>query len=136
VNKNAFTSLHLYKFCKFIYTHRPFVERISQRTNVDVFTKYSKFVTSYPKDILGHSINSRYVAVNLMNHHTVEVRIFQSTLNINYFMKNIEFCDSLYYFTKNNSAQNNDLGKYKKFVKEYESTYPNLYNFISGLQNL
>ena len=48
--------------------------------------------------------SERYVAINLKNSQTIEIRIFRGTLNFNSFMKNIEFAHALFMYTKENKT--------------------------------
>jgi hypothetical protein len=72
--------------------------------------------------------NKRYVAVNLQNSHTVEIRIFRGTLNYMSFLKNIEFCYALFNFTRDSKettvdafkdyvSMSNEYAMLKKFIK-------------------
>ena len=76
--------------------------------------------------------SERYVAVNLRNNATIEIRIFRGTLNFNSFMKNIEFAHSVFMYTKENNEIS--LNGFKEYLK-YSKDYSNLKKFIS-LKNL
>ena len=41
-------------------------------------------------------------------------------------MKNVEYCKSLYEYSKIGK----DLKEYKKYIKDFNILYPNLYNFL------
>ncbi len=60
-------------------------------TNSDETEQFEKIVINN---------DDRYSAVNWRNKNTVELRMFQSTLNTNTFLANIEFAHALYNFSK------------------------------------
>lgn len=139
LSKNHFTSLHLYKFLKFIYNNKNFVSNISPRTNKIYSEQYSSYVPqdkiiNLSKIKIHNSSNSlRHRAVNLSNPDTVEIRVFNSTLNPKKIYKIIEFCVSLFYFTKNCSLNKNTSDEFIKFIKIHNKKYPNLFEFIRSL---
>lgn len=136
ITKDVFTTWQLYRFLKFFKENKPFVLDVSQRklgnlekwANIDDNSEFSEYeIRSKAKS---KSTNGeRYVAVNLSNYKTVEIRIFRGTLNFESFMKNIEFVYSLFEFTKIANTNTVSLSEYKKFVFASKD-YKNLTNFI------
>jgi hypothetical protein len=72
----------------------------------------------------------RHVSTNLSQASTVEVRIFSGLFDLDTFMKNIEFCISLFEFTRENSLRDINIRQYKKYVKGKQKTFKYLYKFL------
>jgi hypothetical protein len=136
LSKNAFESSHLYKFLKMIYENKEFSILISERSNLEKINKYTNYNPCMSLQKLSiiksnpHTTEDRHRAVNLSCPNTVEVRIFRGTLEYGRFMKNIEYCKSLYEFTLINSLINTNVKKYKEFIINNQRMYRNLYNFL------
>jgi|GEM_PF-5145120 len=136
ISKNNFTTWHLYRFLKFFVENKEFIVAISQRkmeklkkwANIEDDNDTSLIYKAKKKD--GNS--ERYVAINLKNSQTIEIRIFRGTLNINSFMKNIEFAHALFMYTKENKDVT--LDGFKLYI-ESSCDYSNLKKFIN-LKNI
>lgn len=136
ISKNNFTTWHLYRFLKFFVENKEFITSISQRkieklkkwANIEDDNDTSLIYKAKKKD----GNNERYVAINLKNSQTIEIRIFRGTLNFNSFMKNIEFAHSLFMYTKEN--KDISLEGFKSYI-ESSCDYCNLKKFIN-LKNL
>jgi hypothetical protein len=136
LSKKNFGAWHLYRFLKFFQENKEFIIAISQRkidnlkrwANLEDETNDSLIYKAKRKD----GNNSRYVAINLCNSQTIELRIFRGTLNENSFFKNIEFAHSVYLFSRDFNDMN--LSNYKKFIYD-NSEYSHLSKFIK-LKNL
>jgi hypothetical protein len=147
MSRAAFTKLHLYKFARFIYGHKAFMECIAQRKA----THYARFDTrntALAAIICGvqNMAGGRYCALNTENRTTVELRVFKGTLNQGSFWKNLEFCKALYEFTKEapllwfkvdkkttNWDQRNYgrvLCKFLEYIASRQVEYPNLYAYL------
>ena len=101
MSKDAFTSFHLMRFLHFVYNNQYFVEFIAQRRS----TSYANFSNYEKNTIVRHakekySSNGRFVAVNLENSDTIELRVFKGNLEPFRILKNIEFAQALYEYTK------------------------------------
>lgn len=101
MSKDAFTSFHLMRFLHFIYNNQHFVEFIAQRRS----TSYANFSTSEKNSVVSnaktkYSRAGRFVAVNLENAATIELRVFKGNLEPFRILKNIEFAQALYEYTK------------------------------------
>jgi hypothetical protein len=136
LTKKCFSTWHLYRFLKFFVENKEFIVAISQR-KLDKLKKWANIEDDNDNELIykakKKSGNSeRYVAVNLRNNATVEIRIFRGTLNFNSFMKNIEFTHAVFMYTKENSEIT--LKGFKEYI-EYSKDYTNLKKFIS-LKNL
>jgi hypothetical protein len=136
ISKANFTTWHLYRFLKFFVENKEFIVSISQRkmeklkkwANIEDDSDSSLIYKAKKKD----GNNERYVAINLKNTATIEIRIFRGTLNINSFMKNIEFAHALFMYTKENKDVT--LEGFKMYL-ETTCDYSNLKKFIN-LKNL
>jgi hypothetical protein len=136
ISKANFTTWHLYRFLKFFVENKEFIVSISQRkmeklqkwANIEDENDSSLIYKAKKKD----GNEKRYVAINLQNKATIEIRIFRGTLNLNSFMKNIEFAHSLFMYTKEN--KDISLDGFKMYL-ESSCDYSNLKKFIN-LKNL
>ena len=136
ITKKAFTTWQLYRFLKFFVENKEFIIGISQRkgdklekwANIEDNTNSELIYKAKKKD--GNT--ARYVAVNLQNYSTIEIRIFRGTLNPQSFYKNIEFVYSLFMYTKENNEIS--LEGYKSYISN-SCDYSNLKKFIK-LKNL
>ena len=136
ISKKAFGTWQLYKFMKFFAENVPFIVAISQR-KMDKLVQWANIEDNDDNALMykakkkeGNS--ARYVAINLQNYSTIEVRIFRGTLNFQSFMKNIEFVHALYMFTKECKIITLDL--FKEYIAN-SCEYSNLKKFIK-LKNL
>lgn len=136
ISKSSFTTWHLYRFMKFFVENKEFIISISQR-NIDKLKRWANIEDNSNDELIykakkkdGNS--ARYVAINLQNNKTIEVRIFRGTLNFNSFMKNIEFIHSLFMYTKDSNEIT--LNGYKQYI-DSSCEYSNLKKFIN-LKNL
>ena len=93
---------HQNSLSAFVHGNHEFIGRIARRKS----NHYSKLqhVDRQMKDdsVSRYLVNNgdRYQAVNWQNKNTLEIRIFQSNLNTEEFLSNIEFCRALYMFTQ------------------------------------
>lgn len=143
MSKKAFTTYHLYKFIDFINipTNITFINKIAGR-DIRETTYCSPFIkpdfskkdnTKTLAEIAKRKNNcdfSRYTAVNLSKENTVEVRIFNGTMEPQIFFSYIEFLYSLFLFTKENSLHDCTVKNYKTFIKGQRKLYTNIYNRI------
>ena len=142
ISKNAFTTWHLYRFMKFFVDNSDFVTKISQRKieNLDRWAALtddpSESHKEFTDDVLMYKAkkkrgnDKRYLAVNLRNEKSVEIRIFRGTLNDSSFFKNIEFVQALYDYTKSISESDMSLQSFFTFLRD-NNEYPYLRKFIA-----
>ena len=142
ISKNAFTTWHLYRFMKFFVDNSDFVTKISQR-KVDNLDKWAALTDNpreggkeYTQESLMYKAKKkrgnikRYLAVNLQNDNSVEIRIFRGTLNDSSFFKNIEFVQALFDYTKSIAETDMSLKSFLSFIKD-NNEYPYLRKFIA-----
>lgn len=134
ISKNNFSTWHLFRFMQFFQQNKDFIIKLSQRelSNLDRWAALSDesnkqiiYKTKCAKK--NKDSFSRYSAINLNNSHTIEIRIFRGTLAAGSFFKNIEFCRSLFEFTRDNNEI--ELSKYKQYVNS-KNEFKNLAKFI------
>lgn len=142
ISKNAFTTWHLFRFMKFFVDNSDFVTKISQRKveNLDRWAALtdnpSESGKEYTDDVLMYKAkkkrgnSKRYLAVNLQNDKSVEIRIFRGTLNDSSFFKNIEFVQATFDYTKSISETDMSLQSFFNFLRD-NNEYPYLRKFIA-----
>lgn len=135
INRSALTELVLAKLLFFInaYTHRDFITCIAQRdfaNNSYCGTDHEKSHASMAKTLKIGKNSCRYVAVNLTNARTVEIRIFAANLRIERVMKNLEFVDALIHYCIETSVAEINVSTFKTWTINHKPTYPNLINFL------
>lgn len=120
-------SLHLGKMLVFMNNpeHRQEIVAIAGRQS-----HWGKFGQKNLKDGLAREYTDRYSAVNTNNQNTLEIRIFRSTTSPAGFMRNLEFCHAMFYFTRDSSARELGWAAFVAYVKENRGTYPALTEFI------
>ena len=136
ISKKSFNTWHLYRFLKFFVENKEFIVAISQR-KIEKLKKWANIEDDNDSSLIykakkKEGNNERYVAINLKNSQTIEIRIFRGTLNSNSFMKNIEFAYALFMYTKEN--KDITLDGFKIYI-ESSCDYSNLKKFIN-LKNL
>ena len=142
ISKNAFTTWHLYRFMKFFVDNSDFVTKISQR-KIEKLDEWAALTDNpsesrkeYSNDALMYKAKKkcgngkRYLAVNLQNEKSVEIRIFRGTLNDSSFFKNIEFVQATFDYTKSISETDMSLQSFLSFIKD-NNEYPYLRKFIA-----
>jgi hypothetical protein len=149
IDRKAFTKEHLNKFTWFFINpaNYDFLYEISERPNKNDFMRWAP--TPYSHGF--HSSNSKLHslkhaidingglrgAINYKRDVTVEVRIFKGVVSYATILKNLEFVDSLYYFTLETPALHNTLTNYLAWLDAQPSNrYKLLREFISQLKNL
>ncbi len=134
LSRNMFTDFHVVKFLKFIYhMDRDFIRLISQRTQGSLNQWGNLGNRENVIDWAKRKYNShgdRYTAVNMENSGSYELRIFRGSLRKDRFLKNIEFCESTYNFTRTASDRNITKANYISYLKEHEKSYKNLVAFL------
>lgn len=132
VSRNAFlNNNHLRKFLYFFNKkdNRNFILKISQRRESNLM-RWADFGKNEYYQNLSNLIDKslgRYTAINLSNEDTVEIRIFNSNLREARILKNLEFVDAVFHFSRN--CKKMDKKEFIKFVKKSKK-YANLNNFL------
>jgi len=124
VSLSAFSRLHLYKFHQLFRSARTLFAAISQR-KPEKLEQWSTFnIPANPNCNV-----DRYCALNYTR-HTVEVRIFNSTIRTDRFFKNIETVKAAIDFSKHSSLREMDAHNFLGFVMQNRGRYRNLATFL------
>lgn len=126
VSRRAFKNkAHLWRFAYFMNSNPLPLQRLAGRKS-DQWASFEGQKGEASKIIAGKKSypNSRYVAVNLSNRDTVEIRIFRGSLLPRRIMSNLALVDSVVEYTRNMSVKEvNDAmswGDYEKYVRNLE----------------
>lgn len=101
LSRAAFSSpTHIGKFLQFIYRNEGSLVQFVGRSSPDyaAFSSYER--SEFVKRAKGESSGNRFVAVNCENRDTIELRIFRPSLQPTTVQAYMEFCDSLFHYTK------------------------------------
>ena len=141
LSRDAFSSLHLYKFLTLVYQNPDLTTRVSQRVK-ERLSQWASLtaekLTDSPKRMLQKARTKdnmqycRYVAVNLEPAHTIEIRIFRGTLHAPSFFKNLEYCAAAYQFTKMAGMNQLTERHFTQYVQANKREFPNLHAFLTG----
>lgn len=143
VSRSAFTATHMWKFIKFQMQQPQLCQTVAQREESSYATWYFEDVErrDLPEYIKGKKANGRrYLAINFQNHNTVELRYFKGNILRSAIMKNLEFVQSIYDYTKGLTVRDiasgalSDIGCYYEWLDSTEG-YDNLKYFLSNNQN-
>lgn len=133
ITKSYIGNLMIYKILKFFYENQKFIVKISTRK----FNNLEKYATLNDKNDNRSIItkaksksSNRYVAVNLINNGTLEIRIFRGTLNERSFYRNLEFCHALIMFNEKHSIKDININKFSNFITLERKMYSNLYQWL------
>lgn len=139
---DAWSPDQLVNLYTFFYSHKEnhaFIKRVAQRkekldhwaslTNIDVSNHENDIKEKYYNDIS----SSRYTALN-MTRHTLEFRIFNSSLRYDRVLKNAEFVCSLYEFTKTDNPMY--VKDYLNWLKDNSEEYKELIDFLNETEEV
>lgn len=143
LSKSAIGNLTLFKMLKLFYENKTFILKFSNRTK-GKFNEYSTLSDEDSYDKTHKEVryekakrkytDDRFLALNLENSHTIEIRIFRGTLNKNSFFRNLEFCHAIVQFCKQTSILDITVGELRKFVNKNKKTYPNLHKWFTSIK--
>ena len=143
-SKDAYTTAHLYKFLKFMYEkeNREFILHISSRPIIpETGNKENEYFSFRKTDINKVAYcaktkelasGERHSAINLMLPTTVENRIFNSTIDIQEFFKNMEFSHAAFYFSRDTSMKGVSWEDFLIYISKKPKTYSNLCMYIKS----
>lgn len=141
VARTAFSATHMWKFVKLQLNNPAMCQRIGQRDESSYATWYYESTdmgAGLPAMVKGKDSNRRrYLAINFQNQSTVELRYFKGNILRKAIMKNLEFVDAMYEYTKQLSYRDvlsNGLTeeKFLAWVNEQDK-YPNFKYYIEYL---
>lgn len=99
ISKRGMTEIHKKRFESFIVANQDLIEKIARRLECHWCEYGARPTSGYHVMEKGDNYHRRK-AVNWKNANTVELRIFNSTLDVNHYLASIEFCHAIYTFTK------------------------------------
>jgi hypothetical protein len=133
VNRTSLTWLQIGRILVFMNhpNNRYFVEVVAGRSS-NYYTRYlAKSLTD-----CGVVDESKYMAVRTNKKHTIEFRVFRSTVNYRHIIRDIEFTEAICDFCAPcaNSLQDmTDFRCFIRFVSERPATYPMLSQWLQGI---
>ena len=137
ITRTKMNRAHMNSFSGLIHGNRNWIQKLALRNG----NHYSQYIdipkndASAAEKILGEH-QDRYKSVNWNNRNTVEVRIFQSVLEMDRFFGNLEFCKAAYYFTQTRSTAeclaDDVFEKFKEYV--VENGYKYLPSILNGIR--
>lgn len=106
VSRSAFDGPgHIYRWLKFIYRNPTPIQALARRGSVN-YSRWDGDVRMNAKEHAKGSTNApRYVAVNVQNVSTLEVRMFRSSLNVQSVQAAFAFVDSSVEYTRQLTCQ-------------------------------
>lgn len=126
MSKASFTQLAIYKLQKLIYENAPFILKLSGRNKTELerwssVTNANYINRKYASKAKGNDQDfERYVAVNLRNTHTIELRFFKGTLNFNTIERNLQFCNAAWRYCMSAGIRDIAVHHFKGFVLSKE----------------
>lgn len=132
VGKNHFSQRTLFRALNFVNRHRPFILRMSQRTENE-FDEWSALLSRRHVDFRELARTKSYcerTAISLEPDNTVEFRLFRGTLDESLFMKNVEFVDALLAFCKKARIKDCHPDEFIEYVQENSERWPSLFAFM------
>lgn len=130
VSKAGFNgNSHIYKFTQLILENKNEWVKMAGR-NSKQWSSYEKNLTPILDVLHKKTYQPRYVAVNLSNEHTIEVRLFRGSLNETRFKSAIELVAGAVEYTRNislTSIKNGGLSfnSFINYLNVYSDVYPN-----------
>lgn len=141
LNKSAFTTWHLFKFCQFFYREecRNFLSSVSDRVDMlknrhCKFTNISVTDTKFMAKSKDHPgfMDAHHYALSLAPRDSLEVRIFQSPDTVKEFYKNIEFIHAVHQYTRDVAPSDLWPSRFLQWLNKPENApkFRNLINHI------
>jgi hypothetical protein len=119
---------HIIRMGNFITGNKRFITRMAGRSSTDYAYIDPRKKYQYADGIAWD--NSRYEGLNVTPLHTVEMRIFASTLDYPRFLANLQFCKALATFTREVQDANLKTTDFRAWFGDKETSYPELSNLI------
>lgn len=133
INRRFLTNEDVIKMRMFFSLNEEQLFVFSKRGDENNYCKYEEFDEYFLKDL--STQEERRYALNITNDNTIEMRIFNHTLNYSRFMAYLEFADALTRYCKNNTLsdvlqQTNRRKSWNCFVKYVKA---NKYKYLSKI---
>ena len=130
LSKDYFTTFHLYKFINFLYSNHKYSEKIGER-------KSNKYCHNFPNytEVKQSSKSKRTTQRSFIympnSTRTVELRFFAGCHTEAMFVKNVEFIQALYEYTRDaGKGDAGDIVKFEEYVLEEKVRFPTLVAFL------
>jgi len=133
-------TFHLFKFLRFWYAmDKAFVVSVSGRSDERSMQQYCSLTDNEHSSAKEACIykskekygRNRYQAVNLCNRHTIEVRIFKGTLNVDSFFRKAELMFAAIEFTRQ-APHTYVLDDFFRWVNEHYKEYPYSFGWLTS----
>jgi hypothetical protein len=133
ISRNALSPMQLGKMMVFINSdiNQRFIERIAGRT-LNNWCEPSSNTTV--QDVLKGSQQGKYVALNLNNERTVELRIFRGNTKKAGFFRCLDFAAALVEFTRTTSLINLKASDFITWMSEQRHAYPHLATWLVQIE--
>lgn len=148
ISRDCFTKASMGKFVAFINSadNKEFITKIAGRSA----NRYCQGITVKGKNKYGYDLGasigrriqhgrridlgvSKYGNVNLLNEHTVEVRMFKASVDRNTVFRRLEFCEALMKFcNQDTSVQEMTVYSFVNFVLNNQKNYPFLTKWLAA----
>lgn len=125
VSLDGFSRLHLVKFHQLFRNASALFTKLSQQ-KAEKLHQWADFAN------IGTAPGNNYSRYSALNYtaHTVEVRIFNSTIRADRFFKNLETVKAAIDYSKQSSLRELDDGHFLRFIMQNRSRYRNLAKFL------
>ena len=140
INKSAFkNNSHIWRFTNLILYNRHQASRLAGR-NDSQWASFHREYKQVGKILKGDLDPTRYTAVNLVNHSTIEVRMFRGSLHEPRVRAALEFVNANFEYTKPLTSYDvlkNDAMSWWSFtawVERNQSTYPHLMHYLNKIK--
>jgi len=141
INKTFFKDkAHLYRFLYMFYREPNRIRKISKRESRKILSSYATPWINSRTEVKKIDIKSienlfgeggglgriKDIAVNTFHKKTIEVRIFQSTINPLLFTSYLEYCMALAIYTENKKHKLT-INSYIRYIAKNKNKYPSLF---------
>lgn len=144
IDREAFSTSHLNKFTWFFINpaNFDFLFEVSERPNKNDFLRWAPapYIGGSKTYAIRNAVNTNKGnrgIIHFKKTKTVEVRMFKGVVSYATIMKNLEFVDSVFYFTLQAPTIHNTMQAYLQWLNSLPANqYKLLREFISQLKNL
>jgi hypothetical protein len=123
ITKQYLTLMEQKKLGLFINKQKSIMEILSRRCGIEHVCEYKDYYRGLHYEVANFS-ETRYEAVNFINQHTIEFRIFQSTLNYEILMATLELVHAVVLFIKTGTSG------HAKLLQKPRETWNDFITFI------
>jgi hypothetical protein len=134
LSRKCFNPEHLFKFAVLFNISEDFTYKLSDREYIDDMEEYAycDLTINEIRRNINTRFGPRYTAVNINNKHTVEVRIFGSTTNIDNLYAKVQICLSAFEYTQNENVLNVTTDDYLNYIEQNKDRFKELYFYLKA----